>query len=131
MGEPSFMFFYKDQQPITFTRELLNIFCLVNQCQKKCPDQSLNISPYLLYLRWLLTRWPAARAPIRDSSPANTVPHTTRASCLALCPGFSGFGPWIPSIWKANLTINNFKKVYILQEINFGILYFKFNRKYT
>lgn len=39
---------------------------------------------------WLLTRCPAARAAIRESSPARTVAQTTRASWRALSPGWLG-----------------------------------------
>lgn len=53
----------------------------------------------LLCRRWLFTRWPAARADMRDSSPARTVPHTTRASWTAFPPGLSPWGPCTPSIW--------------------------------
>jgi hypothetical protein len=44
----------------------------------------------LLCFRWLLTRWPAARADIRLSSPARTVPQTILASWLAFSPGKEG-----------------------------------------
>jgi len=47
---------------------------------------------------WLLTRWPAASADIRESSPASTVAQTTLASCRALSPGHSWQAPCTPSI---------------------------------
>ena len=53
-----------------------------------------------LCLRWLFTRWPAARADINDNSPANTVAHTIWASCLAFSPGVSELLPLHPSICK-------------------------------
>lgn len=53
---------------------------------------------YLLCVMWLLTRWPAARAAISESSPASTVAHTTLASCRALSPGHSWLAPCTPSI---------------------------------
>ena len=53
---------------------------------------------------WLLTRWPAASAAIRDSSPAITVPHTIRASCRAFSPGLSLHAPWTPSICSQEQT---------------------------
>ena len=43
-----------------------------------------------------LTRWPAAKALQRLSSPANAVAATIRASCLALSPGFVGCEPRTP-----------------------------------
>jgi hypothetical protein len=51
----------------------------------------------LLYFMWLLTRWPAACAEIRDSSPARTAPATTVAKSLALDPGDSLLAPLTPS----------------------------------
>lgn len=60
--------------------------------------------PYLLWIMWLLTRWPAASAAIRDSSPAITVPHTIRASCRAFSPGLSLHAPWTPSICSQGQT---------------------------
>jgi hypothetical protein len=38
---------------------------------------------------WLLKRWPAARADIRDSSPASTAPAMIMAKCWAFYPGES------------------------------------------
>lgn len=54
---------------------------------------------HLLWVMWLLTRCPAARAAIRESSPASTVPQTTRASWRAFSPGWSELVPWTPSIY--------------------------------
>lgn len=54
---------------------------------------------YLLCVMWLLTRWPAARADMSDSSPASTVAHTTLASCLAFSPGQTWLAPCTPNIW--------------------------------
>jgi hypothetical protein len=48
---------------------------------------------YLLCLRWLLTKWPAASADMRDSSPASTVPHTILARVSAFSPGFVLLAP--------------------------------------
>lgn len=45
--------------------------------QHRAPEIKVS---HLLWVMWLLTRCPAARAAIRESSPASTVPHTTRAS---------------------------------------------------
>lgn len=39
--------------------------------------------------KWLLIRWPAARADINDSSPASTAAHTTFANWSAWAPGRS------------------------------------------
>jgi hypothetical protein len=49
-----------------------------------------------LWLMWAWTRWPAARAAQRLSSPANTPAAMIRASCLALSPGLVGCGPRTP-----------------------------------
>lgn len=49
-----------------------------------------------LYCMWLLTRWPAARADISDSSPASTAPATIMAKHWAFCPGDSVLGPFTP-----------------------------------
>lgn len=51
----------------------------------------------LLYFMWLLTRWPAACAEMRDSSPARTAPATTVAKSLELDPGDSLLAPLTPS----------------------------------
>lgn len=51
----------------------------------------------LLYFMWLWTRWPAAWAEMRDSSPARTAPATTEARSLAFDPGDSLFAPLTPS----------------------------------
>lgn len=55
---------------------------------------------HLLWVMWLLTRCPAARAAIRESSPASTVPQTTRASWRAFSPGSLELEPWTPSIYR-------------------------------
>ena len=48
---------------------------------------------HLLCLMWLLTRWPAAKADMRESSPASTAAHTIRARLVALVPGSSLCAP--------------------------------------
>lgn len=53
-----------------------------------------------LCFRWDLTRWPALRADMRESSPASTVPQMIRARVLAFSPGFSRCGPWTPNILR-------------------------------
>lgn len=51
------------------------------QPEKRLQDvNNMRDVSYLLWVMWLLTRCPAARAAIRESSPASTVPQTTRAS---------------------------------------------------
>lgn len=56
-------------------------------------------STHLLCLMWLLTRWPAAKADMRDSSPASTAPHTIRARLVAFVPGSSWWAPCTRSSW--------------------------------
>jgi len=55
---------------------------------------------FLLCCMWDRTRWLAAKAAIRESSPANTAPPMMVASFLALDPGgrSGGEGPLTPSI---------------------------------
>lgn len=65
---------------------------------------------YLLCIMWLLTKWPAARAAIRESSPARTVAHTTLASCRAFSPGQSWLAPCTPSICTHKTTMKNVHK---------------------
>lgn len=55
---------------------------------------------YLLSVKWLFTRWPAASAESNDNSPASTVPHTTWANLVAFLPGCDVLAPWTPSICK-------------------------------
>lgn len=62
---------------------------------------------------WLLTRWPAARAAMSESSPARTVAHTTRASCRAFSPGHSWLAPCTPSIWIHTHTHKSPKYLYV------------------
>ena len=50
----------------------------------------------LLCAMCALTRWPAHRALLSDSSPARTPAAMTRASCLALSPGDVGCAPRTP-----------------------------------
>jgi hypothetical protein len=47
---------------------------------------------------WALTRWPAARALQRESSPARTAAPMIRAKRRALSPGFVGWEPRTPSM---------------------------------
>jgi len=58
----------------------------------------LKLAVERLCRRWLLTRCPAARADISDSSPARTVAQMSLASCRALSPGEVGCEPLTPSI---------------------------------
>lgn len=60
---------------------------------------------HLLWIMWLLTKCPAAKAAIRESSPAITVPHTILASWRALSPGLSVLAPWTPSTCKQEETL--------------------------
>lgn len=53
-----------------------------------------------LYFMWLLTSCPAARADMRDSSPASTEPATMVASSLEFEPGESLLAPFTPSRFK-------------------------------
>ena len=57
---------------------------------------------YLLWVMWLCTRCPAARADIRDSSPARTVAQTTLANWRALSPGPVRLAPCTPSIYNGH-----------------------------
>lgn len=50
----------------------------------------LVVGALRLCAMWLLTRWPAASALHRESSPASTPAATMRASLRALSPGFVG-----------------------------------------
>lgn len=54
----------------------------------------------LLYFMWLLTSCPAARADMRDSSPARTAPATTRAKFVEFAPGVSMLEPFTPSRFR-------------------------------
>lgn len=54
----------------------------------------------LLYFIWLLTSWPAARADIRESSPAKTAPEIIVANRLELSPGDWMLAPFTPSRFK-------------------------------
>lgn len=54
----------------------------------------------LLYFMWLLTSCPAARADIRESSPARTEPATMLAKSLEFDPGDSLFAPFTPSRFR-------------------------------
>lgn len=61
----------------------------------------------LLYFKWLLTSCPAARAAIRESSPARTEPAIMVAKSLAFEPGASLLAPLTPrrfkqADWEAN-----------------------------
>ena len=53
-----------------------------------------------LYFMWLFTSCPAAKADMREISPASTVPATTLASACAFAPGDSVFAPFTPSKFK-------------------------------
>lgn len=50
-----------------------------------------------LWAMWALTRWPAQRALLSDSSPASTPAPMMRASWRALSPGVSWWAPRTPS----------------------------------
>ena len=54
----------------------------------------------LLYFKWLLTSCPAARADMRESSPARTEPATMVANSLAFEPGASLLAPLTPSRFR-------------------------------
>ena len=54
----------------------------------------------LLYFMWLLTSCPAARADMRESSPASTEPATMVARSLAFEPGASLLAPLTPSRFR-------------------------------
>eukprot|EP01018_Ginkgo_biloba_P032249 Gb_26606 [translate_table: standard] len=49
---------------------------------------------------WLLTSWPAAKADMRESSPARTAPATILAKHWAFAPADSAFAPFTPSRFK-------------------------------
>lgn len=49
---------------------------------------------------WLLTSWPAARADIKDNSPARTEPATMVANSLEFDPGESLLAPFTPSRFR-------------------------------
>ena len=57
----------------------------------------------LLSDKWLLIKWPAAKALIRDSSPAKTVAATTEAKRSACLPGCSEHGPLTPRMLRQEL----------------------------
>lgn len=54
----------------------------------------------LLYFIWLLTSWPAAKADMRESSPAKTAPATILAKSRAFAPGDCAFAPFTPIKFK-------------------------------
>lgn len=72
--------------------------------QHRAPEIKVS---HLLWVMWLLTRCPAARAAIRESSPASTVPHTTRASWRAFSPGSLELEPWTPSIYRRRRSLTS------------------------
>ena len=69
---------------------------------RKQQQQQRRHPTHLLWVMWLLTRWPAARAAMRDSSPASTEAQSTRASRRAFSPGWLRLLPWTPSICTAS-----------------------------
>ena len=71
------------------------------------------LTQYLFNVKWLLTRWPAARAESKDNSPASTVLHTICANFVAFLPGSDLFAPWIPSICNTKQWNKNSVKVWV------------------
>lgn len=64
-------------------------------------EATLHISLLdLLYFMWLLTSCPAARADMRESSPARTEPAIMVAKSLEFAPGDSRLAPFTPSRFR-------------------------------
>lgn len=75
----------------------VNLYCgksCVSLTRQEPLDRSLVD---LLYFMWLFTSWPAARADMRESSPARTEPAIMVARRLAFAPGVSKLAPLTPS----------------------------------
>lgn len=88
--------------------------------QHRAPEIKVS---HLLWVMWLLTRCPAARAAIRESSPASTVPHTTRASWRAFSPGSLELEPWTPSIYRRRRSLTSEREDEQLEDGSFCFTY--------